>query len=668
LRRRIQTQDSELPVWINPETDEMRRLKLGLMREGKDVSSLTQVGPLARHHEQHLHERGRSKSSSTDGAPAQTPFDSARGVVDWNRLVDPLSLLNALEILKKPVPENVPLRRIFLACGFAPLHLQTFLAARLREAPPQRRIEMKTGLFGDLAGNLERMNPSDFDGVAVVIEWEDLDARLGIRRLGGWGASTLPDVMKSVRQGITRLTQVLRRVAASIPTCVCMPTLPLPPVFTTRTIEASHYEFQLRHAVASFAASTCDQLGIRLVSPQCLDDLSPLGERFDLKSEIMAGFPYKLAHASVVAGLLAVLIRNEAPRKGIITDLDDTLWAGILGEDGAEGISWHLDQHTHMHGLYQQVLESLASTGVLVAAASKNDPALVEQALEREDLLISRESVYPIEAQWAPKSVSVRRILKTWNIGPEGVVFIDDSPMEVAEVKAAFPEMECIVFPQHDDQATWNLLKRLRDLFGKSVTSPEDSIRLKSIRSASALRESLDAPESSLDDFLRSADASVQFTFGKRVEDGRTFELINKTNQFNLNGKRMSEAAWRTYLSDAATFLMTVSYEDKYGFLGRIAVVLGRVESISVHVDFWVMSCRAFSRRIEHLTLKRLFEKFEAQEIWFDYQSTPRNEPLQEFLTELFGVPPTPDLRLSRAAFVEKSPPLFQDVKEIVNA
>ena len=85
-------------------------------------------------------------------------------------------------------------------------------------------------------------------------------------------------------------------------------------------------------------------------------------------------------------------------------------------------------------------------------------------------------------------------------------------------------------------------------------------------------------------------------------------------------------------------------------------------------MEYWVMSCRAFSRRIEHQTLKRLFEKFDLEEIWFDFQSTPRNGPLQEFFIGLLGVPPTPDFRLARASFMEKSPTLLQDVKEIVNA
>lgn len=578
-----------------------------------------------------------------------------------------MNLIEALEILKQVGPEDVPPLRAYLACGFTPLHLQTFLAAHLRERLPQQRVELKTGLFGDLAGNVERLQGSRCDILAVVIEWQDLDPRLGIRNLGGWRTTDLTDIVKSAKQAVARLEQALRRVSASIPTYVCMPTLPLPPLFTTSTQQAGGCELQLRQLVASLATSISNESSIRVLNAQRLDEFSPPQARLDVQSELMAGFPYKLPHTATIAELLAALIQNPVPKKGLITDLDDTLWAGILGEVGTEGISWHLDRHTHLHGLYQQFLGSLASAGVLIAVASKNDRALVEQAFERKDLIISKENVYPVEVHWARKSESAQRILKTWNIGPEAVVFIDDSPMEVAEVKAAFPEMECVVFPKNDYPAMWDLLKRLRDLFGKDVISEEDSIRLKSIRGASALRESWDVAGGSLDDFLQSADALVRVTFGKQAGDGRAFELINKTNQFNVNGKRLSDAAWMAYLSDPATFLMTVSYEDKYGPLGKISVLLGRVQGKVLRVDSWVMSCRAFSRRIEYQCLKQLFEKFDAEEICFDYQATSRNGPLQEFFTGLFGTPSTTDLRFSRAAFCEKSPSLFHRVEEVVN-
>ena len=422
-----------------------------------------------------------------------------------------MNLVEALEIFKQALPEDAHPLRAFLACGFTPLHLQTFLAAHLRMRLPKQRVEVKTGLFGDLAGSIERLQTSECDILAVVIEWQDLDPRLGIRSLGGWRTTDLPDIVMSANQAAARLEQALRRTSAFIPVCVCLPTLPLPPLFTTPTGQAGDYELQLRQLVASFAASISSDSPIRVLNTQRLDELSPAQARLDVQSDLMAGFPYKLPHASAIAELLAALIQNPIPKKGLITDLDDTLWAGILGEIGTDGISWDLDQHTHMHGLYQQFLGSLASAGVLIAIASKNDPALVEKAFERKDLILSKESVYPFEVHWSRKSESVQRILKTWNIGPEAVVFIDDSPMEVAEVKAAFPEMECVVFPTNDYQGIWDLLKRMRDLFGKSVISEEDSIRLKSIRDAGVLRESLEATGGSLDDFLQSAGASIRF-------------------------------------------------------------------------------------------------------------------------------------------------------------
>jgi FkbH-like protein len=578
-----------------------------------------------------------------------------------------VNLIEALEILKQAVPEDEHPLRVFLACGFTPLHLQTFLAAHLRKRLPQKLVEVKTSLFGDLAGSIERLQTSGCDVLAVVIEWQDLDPRLGVRSLGGWRTTDLPDMLKSANQVVCRLEQALWRVASSIPICVCMPTLPLPPLFTTPTRQAGGYELQLRQLVASFAASMSDESSICVLNSQLLDELSPPHATFDVRAELMAGFPYQLSHASAIADLLAALIQNPTPKKGLITDLDDTLWSGILGEIGTDGVSWDLDNHTHMHGIYQQFLGSLASAGVLIAVASKNDPALVEKVFERRDMILSKENVYPFEVHWSRKSESAQRILTTWNIGPEAVVFIDDSPVEVAEVKAAFPEMECIVFPNNDSQAIWDLLKRMRDLFGENIISEENSIRLKSIQGAGPLREAWDVGGDSLDDFLQSADASIRFTFGKQVTDSRALELINKTNQFNLNGKRLSDAAWKTYLNDPATFLMTASYEDKFGALGKIAVLLGRTEGKALRIDSWVMSCRAFSRRIEHQSLKQLFQKFDAEEICFDYQPTPRNGPLREFFTALLGVPPITDLRFSRAAFSEWSPSLFHRVKEVAN-
>ena len=584
-----------------------------------------------------------------------------------------MRLIEALESLKRPTPAEAPVFRVFLATGFTPLHLQTFLAAHLRNLIPENRIEVKSGLFGDLAGNIERFETNAADTLAVVIEWQDLDARLGTRNLGGWRAQDLSDIVNSIERAFARLEQTIKEVAGHIVVCVCLPTLPLPPLFTTATHQSSNPELQVRSLASTFAARISQEPLVRVLSSQRLDERSPLSGRLDLRADAITGFPYQLEHASDIAALLAALIQNPVPKKGLITDLDDTLWAGILGEVGVEGISWDLEKHTHMHGLYQQFLGSLASAGVLIGAASKNDPDLVRRAFEKEDLILNEEQVFPIEAHWSPKSGSVRGILKTWNIGPEAVVFVDDSPIEIAEVRALFPEIEGMVFTGKDEQSVWNLLKRLRDLFGKSAVSDEDLLRLQSIRTAAAFQTSTNSNgenHEAADDFLRNSGARIQISFEKQSQDTRAFELINKTNQFNLNGKRLTDAAWIAYLNDPHSFLMAVNYEDKYGALGKIAVLLGKNRRNELQIDFWVMSCRAFSRRIEHQCLRQLFGRFDAQEICFDYQPTARNSPLQVFFTTLRGQAPAHDLRLSREAFFEKSPPLFHEVsvREAVNA
>jgi FkbH-like protein len=523
------------------------------------------------------------------------------------------------------------------------------------------------GLFGDLAGNIERFQPSDGDVLVALLEWQDLDLRLGIRNLGGWRIADLPDIVNSAERMLARIGKAIRGAATSVPAYISLPTLPLPPLFTTPGKQASAYELQLRQCVSRFAAALATHPRIRILSAQHLDELSPAGSRFDIQSDLSTGFPYQLSHASAISDLLATLIRNPSPKKGLITDLDDTLWSGIVGENGVEGIAWHRDQQAHIHGLYQQFLASLASAGVLTAVASKNEPALVEEAFEREDLLISKQSLYPIDVHWGPKSESVHRILKTWNVAADAVVFVDDSPMELAEVKAAFPDMECLVFPKADYRGLWQLLRRLRDLFGKSIVSEEDSIRLNSIRATAALYQSSDGEGTSLDSFLQEAQAAVDITFNKGQDDHRAFELINKTNQFNLNGKRLSEASWAAYVNDPTTFVMTVSYEDKYGALGKIAVLLGSIQGTTARAHYWVMSCRAFSRRIEQQCLAWLFENFDLEEIRFDYQQTDRNKPIQDFFSSIVAEPLAADLRISKAKFFQKCPPLFQKAKATVN-
>lgn len=576
-----------------------------------------------------------------------------------------MKLIDAMRILREAPTEAEPFRAS-LACGFAPAHLLTFLAAHLQSLLPDHRVEIKTGLYGDIAGNLKLIAETEGDSAAIVLEWPDLDPRLSIRRLGGWGPKELGDILKGVRLQVDRIQELLLQASTHVPSAISFPALPLPPASYTPSWQASGFDLELHEHVSRLATWAEQQVNLRVANGACSFRSSSLADRFDVQSEILSGFPYAIPFASRLAEVLARLMRNPVPKKGLITDLDDTLWSGILGEVGLEGISWDLDHKSHMHGLYQQVLQALSQEGVLIGVASRNDPSLVEQVLRSGRIFLSAKDVFPAEAHWGPKSESVTRILQAWNVGADSVVFIDDSPMDLAEVKSIHPEVECILFPREDYKAIYELLERLRDLFGKSAMSEEDSIRLESLRRAEPLRER-SGNKTSPDDFLAQAEAELKLSFRKSPPDPRALELVNKTNQFNLNGRRYTEAAWQAYLSKPETFLLTATYLDKYGPLGKIVVIAGNRTTKTLFIDVWVMSCRAFSRRIEYSCLAQLFKKFGAEEVALDFEATERNAPFQDFVSYFSPLTSDSDLRISQRSFAEKCPALFDAVEELKN-
>ncbi len=577
-----------------------------------------------------------------------------------------MKLSEALNFVKRTKQRDGEAFTCFLATGSNPLHLNTFLAAELSLLFPDRKIEIQNGLYGDFTGNLDRLAKAEADSGIVLMEWADLDPRLGFRSAATWSPSVYDDILFTAKARSLQVQQIIEDTCQRAPVVLSTPTLPLPPISFTPGWQSSSFEIELKTTVQSLVSNVSRHARVRILSSQRLDLFSPLRERPDIESEILTGFPYKLPHASVLANLLAHLIRMPSPKKGLITDLDDTLWRGILGEVGVDGISWDLDHHSQMHAFYQRLLGALSTEGVLIGVASKNELPLVEKAFRRKDLALSTDAVFPMEVSWGPKSESVARILKTWNVGPDSVVFVDDSPLELAEVKAGHPEIECIQFPTKDSAGVYDLALRLRDLFGKSAILQEDSIRAESIRRSHVGMAVHEAAKAAPTGFLDQVNAEMSFDFSKSPEDPRALELVNKTNQFNLNGKRYTEASWHHYLSSPASFLLVISYTDKYGPLGKIAVVAGRQEARKLKIDTWVMSCRAFSRRIEHRCLEELFAKFDVDEIELDYLRTERNGPLCEFLTDILGMAPSPDCRILKRVLADK-PEMFRNLQEATN-
>ena len=329
-----------------------------------------------------------------------------------------MTITEALRITQS-APRDARPFAVTLACGFTPLHLQTLLAAHLQQALPDRKVRITPGLYGNLVETLESISDAALpDGLVIALEWPDLDPRLDYRGAGSWSAAAINDIVASARTMLDRIAAALLQIPSGPRIALSLPTLPVPPLFHTPGWQASQHELALEANVMCVGADIAHEGRITVVNSQRLAEQSPAAARLDLKSDLYTGLPYTIEHADRLASQLALALVPPPPKKGIISDLDDTLWSGIAGEVGPDAVTWDLASHAQLHSLYQKLLGSLADSGTLIGIASKNDPAVVEKAFAREDLLLRPEQVFPIEVHWNAKSGSVWRAFSRHGILP----------------------------------------------------------------------------------------------------------------------------------------------------------------------------------------------------------------------------------------------------------
>jgi len=180
------------------------------------------------------------------------------------------------------------------------------------------------------------------------------------------------------------------------------------------------------------------------------------------------------------------------------------------------------------------------------------------------------------------------------------------------------------------------MFEQIRDLYGRERVSDDDRLRAASIRrNAEVMNEAAARTGSAAETFLKELQARLVFNFSINPEDDRPFDLVNKTNQFNLNGRRIDAAEWKRHVRAGDRFALAISYADKFGPLGTISIAAGHIEGSQIVLTVWVLSCRAFARRIEHATLAVLCERLKLHDVRLDFRVTDKNAPFQDFLASL---------------------------------
>lgn len=308
-------------------------------------------------------------------------------------------------------------------------------------------------------------------------------------------------------------------------------------------------------------------------------------------------------YADFVARTLAALRGKSS--KCLVLDLDNTLWGGVIGDDGIEGIKLGQGSPTGEAFLeIQKAALNLRARGIIIAVCSKNDEANAWLPFrEHSEMLLKEEHIAVMLANWSDKASNLRTIAARLNIGLDSLVFLDDNPAERAQVRAELPMVAVPELPS--DPALYPRMLLAAGYFDAVSFSEEDRSRSTSYQAESG-RASLRAAASDMTEYLKS----LAMTCGIRGFDpagrARIAQLINKSNQFNLTTRRYTETEVELIELDPGKHAMQVRLTDRFGDNGMISVVIADKGADAWTIDTWLMSCRVLGRRVEEAVLASL--------------------------------------------------------------
>ncbi|GAA4902239.1 HAD-IIIC family phosphatase [Streptomonospora salina] len=365
-----------------------------------------------------------------------------------------------------------------------------------------------------------------------------------------------------------------------------------------------------------------------------LAETGPLhDDRLACYAQVRLGTGFLSAYAGEVAATVRAL--SGCAKKALALDLDGTLWGGVLGEDGPEGIEAAGGSRGVAFQEFQQVLAQISAQGVLLTVCSRNESGPVEQVLaEHPEMVLRREDFVAVAANRRPKPENVTEIARVLGLGRDAFVFVDDTATEIGAMRDLLPDVE--VVDVGGDPATHP--RRLLEgaWFRTLETTDDDRARRERYRSESR-RAELRRSTGSTDDYLRHLGVQVELVRPADEAVPRLAQLTQRTNQFNLTTERLGDAEVRDRIADPAQLVAAVRSRDRFGEHGVVGAVFARVEGERLTVDNMLLSCRVFDRGIETACLRHLLvhaREHGCAEVAGRYRPSGRNGRFASFYTD----------------------------------
>lgn len=369
------------------------------------------------------------------------------------------------------------------------------------------------------------------------------------------------------------------------------------------------------------------------------DTIADIGRKqfYSNKMWYMSSMPYSRDGLNVVSIEIDRVLESAFNRrkKIIALDLDNTLWGGVIGEDGVDGIELSDHKEGQRYYDFQRQLLEMKNRGVVLAVNSKNNEADAEAVIRNHPAMLLRDSHFVSrKINWENKAINLKTMENELNLTEDGFIFIDDNPVEREIVKGECTEMLVPDFPEDTTELLafaeniWFDYCRPLRVLGEDLKKTQ--MYQNEAKRRQEMSESLD-----LDDYIAKLEMIADIHRMRNPELERVVQLINKTNQFNVTTKRYTQAEIEEIAVDDRNAIYVVYSSDKYGDSGLISVIILIGNEVDVRIDSFLMSCRVMGRKLEDVIINELAAKCAGRKLIGEFIPTAKNAPVEELYDRL---------------------------------
>lgn len=448
-----------------------------------------------------------------------------------------------------------------------------------------------------------------------------------------------PDAMKGELD--QQLAWIERAASRTPGRCFFVATLDVP-VGVIRGLKQAAWERELEHHWSRRLAELASKHSrVYLVDVKSIVEDLGRQQFYSPKRWYLGGLKYSLAGEKAIAAELGRILdaQTAARKKCLVLDLDNTLWGGVIGEEGLAGLALAEVGEGARYRDFQRRVKQLEQLGVILGVVSKNNEADALEVFEKHPhMVLAKDDFAILKINWTTKPQNLKDVAAELGIGLDSLVFIDDSAAERDAVRAALPEVCVPEFPADTCQLPAFADQIYRDHFFAIESTPEDQQRTETYRQ-NARRDAEHDSTASLDDFLAALRTKITIWKLKDEDLARAAQLTQKTNQLNLTTRRYTEQDLQSFAASPESTIWVASVADKHGDNGKVFLaIVRRTAPATAELDTFLMSCRAMGRFIEDQILDHLARDLAAQgttTLLLRCVPTPKNLPARSMIERL---------------------------------